>query len=61
MYTILYGILSSDEKYKNLYNSLYFTSKEQYAISEGIENSFRDDFIRIDGTSISTGLLYSFI
>ena len=46
-----------DEKYKNLYNSQYFISKQQYAVSEGIEDSFSDDFLRKDGTGIMTGHL----
>ena len=46
-----------NEKYKNLYNSQYFTTKEQYAVSEGIEDSFSDDFLRKDGTGIMTGHL----
>ena len=46
-----------DEKYKNLYNSQYFTSKEQYAVSERIEDSISDDFLRKDGSSIMTGHL----
>ena len=46
-----------NEKYNNLYNSLYFTSKGQYAVSEGIENTLSDDFMRKDGTTIMTGHL----
>ena len=46
-----------DEKYKNLYNSQYFISKQQYAVSEGVENSFSDDYLRKDGSSIMTGHL----